>query len=754
MNKEKLKKFFFKRNKKITFFGFLSAILGLLAPIHFASANWLGDLAMWIPTNMVMLVCWLLQYVAYFLLGLASGALNSVLSSDFISFSYTNPATNPIIKIGLSVTQGLVNMMLVLVLIFIALATILRLAGYETKKLLVTFIFVALLVNFSPVICGWIVDSSNILMNFFTQDLKNDVFVSNTKEKVDTIFGNYKVFGEGWEKSFSKAAAMLAIIGFCFILIFVLFILTCLFMFRYLVIWILVILSPLAFACYILPATKKYWELWWKQFLNWTFIGVTCGFFLYLSMKLVQLADASVIKVAPVLAFNEVLPLFINAILPSFVCVGFLVLGIVFGLATSAMGASTVINLAKRSQWKAVGAGKWVGKKAGGRIAKHIEDKTRIRSLAGWATKGIDKWAGKKGAHLYSPKSFLGYTGRMVRWAVPDKLRKYGEYKPAIDNFEKAINSESSIALTDGLLSGRFIGEEAAAVLSIIKQRGDGEDIMKAYARKHKIGTKGKAGYEPKTQDDYEKIFDKMRDDKILGRALDIAGRAGMRGKILRNEPRLARAGAKNKEEEFKNMKKLVGEEITPADIASQEKEVKEDLDYMEMILALGNETQIRAFEGRKGGVRHAQSSFNRAFSRWVTKNKRGDKDEQENLQEYVKYLKQIGGTAETEKLGFEKALENPRFRTAGWEELKYVSPEAPSAATGATAGATVGVSPRGAPGVGATELKPGEKTTPGGIILTPGAQFEVEKGKKRPLGRRGVGGDDKSKPPPGRKIT
>jgi len=56
--------------------------------------------------------------------------------------------------------------------------------------------------------------------------------------------------------------------------------------------WILMILSPIAFLSYIFPASKNikkffpsilHWEGWWEEFLQWVLVGIPLGFFLYLS---------------------------------------------------------------------------------------------------------------------------------------------------------------------------------------------------------------------------------------------------------------------------------------------------------------------------------------------------------------------------------------------------------------------------------------------------------------------------------------
>jgi len=355
-------------------FSFLSLVLlGLLSPIHFASASWVTNLLVGIPTGIVFFIIKFFVEIEVWLVGLTGSLLNWVLGPNFISISYTNPGgpkANLIIKTGLDVTQGFVNMLLVLVLVYIAIATILRLAGYETKKLLVTFIIVALLVNFAPVICGLIVDASNIIMNFFVQDLKADAFGTAMGRKLSDLASGFE-WTAAWETNTARATQIIVMLGFLWYLILILLIFIVIFVLRYLVIWLLVILSPLAFVCYILPVTRKYFEQWWQQFLAWSFIGVTCGFFLYLGLLMVSLVPTAI--TAPTTSQGGLL----DSILPFFVSGIFLGLGIVFGLQTSAMGAKVVVQGARRG-------GKAAAKKTAGKTyqgmktaAKAVSHETR-----------------------------------------------------------------------------------------------------------------------------------------------------------------------------------------------------------------------------------------------------------------------------------------------------------------------------------------------------------------------------------------
>ncbi len=80
----------------------------------------------------------------------------------------TLPLThNGLVDKGVAATTSLVNLAFILVLVIIALATILRRENYGLKKLLPKFIFILLLINFVPVICGAVIDIANVVTRAF-----------------------------------------------------------------------------------------------------------------------------------------------------------------------------------------------------------------------------------------------------------------------------------------------------------------------------------------------------------------------------------------------------------------------------------------------------------------------------------------------------------------------------------------------------------------------------------------------------------
>ena len=391
-----------KNKKTLTFF--LSVFLGIFFPLYFVSANWVTNLALNIALWPVMQIFKIISDFSIFCAGMAGSVLAWVLSPNFISYSYTNPGNNPAIRAGLDVTQGFVNMILILILVYIGIATILRLAGYETKKLLVTFIVVALLVNFAPVICGIVVDASNIVMNFFIGDLGTERFSDQMKNTVSNSVGNFDIKAP-YEQTKGIIFKIAILSSFLFVLSLILLLFALVFMFRYLAIWVLVILSPIAFACYILPNTREYFQKWWKQLLSWSFVGTTCGFFLYLGLFLASNIQTGLSSGEGVsVPTSENIAMFDN-VLPYFVAVAFLGLGLLLGLKTSAMGGNAVIGFANRNKTKIAAAPFKAGAKAGGFLRNKALETERGEKVRKWAERTAT--AGRWGEGEEGTKGFL-----------------------------------------------------------------------------------------------------------------------------------------------------------------------------------------------------------------------------------------------------------------------------------------------------------------------------------------------------------
>jgi len=288
----------FKIKNKALWFGLCLIItFGLIMPLQPAQAG-LGDIITGALTKFITgtidvfaiplaILLMLAQLITGILPMIAAEVFKSIIAiSNTIPLVPTSGGTD-MVSVGWQFTRDFANMLFILILAWVGFATILRLQDYEVKKIIPKLLFVALLVNFIPVICGVILDISNILTFYFTSKSTNvgallweklpalDVIKAGATGLKELIPGTGGISG--------MAVKSLMGIVFNLIAFFMLSLYTILFVIRIVAIWILLVLAPLAWIGYIIPFGKKWWDDWWKQFIQWSIIGVFLGFFLYLS---------------------------------------------------------------------------------------------------------------------------------------------------------------------------------------------------------------------------------------------------------------------------------------------------------------------------------------------------------------------------------------------------------------------------------------------------------------------------------------
>ena len=346
--KQKVKKFFlcFSLNRKGLSLALLFFVaLGLLYPLYSAHGQlgWLtglgGDVAKAIGKAIGMMIASFILAIPAAILALASILLGWSIDPWFIKIPYTSGG---VVDIGWPVVRDLANMFIVLILVIIGLATALRLEEYRARKTLPLLIWVALLINFTPVILGVIIDFFNIIMNFFLGGLTGGKIISNVFTSVSNIIASDM---EGFNfLVFIPKVIIIAIFMLFAALVFFLF--AILFIMRRIAIWILVILSPIAFVAYILPATRGFAKFWWSQFINWGILGVFAAFFLWLGDHMIGMAASG--NLVGSTGDPGFIASLLNDILPYVIALIFLLIGFFAALSTSAMGTAGVIGGAQR----------------------------------------------------------------------------------------------------------------------------------------------------------------------------------------------------------------------------------------------------------------------------------------------------------------------------------------------------------------------------------------------------------------------
>lgn len=402
----------FKKTFPIFLGAFVCAYLLFPQTASAAVWDWIVGAITFLPNAIINLALQILVLIWGALANLAGQILDWVTSPGFISWSYTNPAQNPVIGAGYSITRSFVNMGLVLALIYIAFATILRTGSFQTQKTLITLIVVALLVNFAPILCGFVVDASNIAMFYFTDHLTGMSNLLNTlKGMGDSIAAGFTTIEV--TKQFGIVFQTLILIAFNMALFFILAAFCVIFIVRYVAIWVAVILAPLALVAYILPSTRRFYDTWLKQFLQWNIIGIVGGFFLFLGEQVAEIMPA-----APMLRTGSEYGV-VDAILPHFVTLAFLIIGLMMALTTSAKGADQIFAGAKRG---GKAAGKVIGISAAG---------------AAWKITKAPAAAFKSGRQAWDVNRGLGHSWRrsagaaLERAGAAVRLETTGELRPA-----------------------------------------------------------------------------------------------------------------------------------------------------------------------------------------------------------------------------------------------------------------------------------------------------------------------------------
>ena len=204
---------------------------------------------------------------------------------------------------GVLITRSIANLVLIGVLLIISIATIIGIESYGIRKALPMLIGVALLINFSSVITGVVIDVGQVPLEFFTEKaFPPDFSIGKAFQKSLHL----SAISPNLFKGFTASSALgdLAVswitIAIALAASFMFFKLGILLLLRYVAFWILTILAPFVFAISVFPSTRKYLTKWFTHLVEWSFLGVIATFFIYLALLVLVSFDISATSV-----FNE-----------------------------------------------------------------------------------------------------------------------------------------------------------------------------------------------------------------------------------------------------------------------------------------------------------------------------------------------------------------------------------------------------------------------------------------------------------------
>ncbi len=212
------------------------------------------------------------------ILGLLTRALMWIIGyNDFV-----NAAA---VRIGWTLTRDVANLFFVVILLAIAIGTILRVESYNFKRFLPKVILMAVLVNFSLLICGFIIDFAQVIMMTFAASFAGTVgegqilAVLNIR---DVLFAAQENTA-GVQEVMSVAISVLFAIVMLALSIMVLLVFLVVVCMRVIFLWLLVAISPLAFVLSAFPQGERYAQQWWQEFTKYVIIGPVLAFFMWLT---------------------------------------------------------------------------------------------------------------------------------------------------------------------------------------------------------------------------------------------------------------------------------------------------------------------------------------------------------------------------------------------------------------------------------------------------------------------------------------
>jgi len=456
-----------------------------------------------------------------------------------------------VVKAGWQVTRDFGNMLFILFLVVIAFGTILRIERYGIRELLPKIIIIALLINFSLVICSVIIDFSNLTANFFVDDVKKytgkegvsatltdslrltEIYKpiecsglsdepkeeggkSAQDECIEDAAGKFGADMVTFVISMTMGSLVMLVAVFTFLAGAILLLI------RVVIIWFLVMLVPLVFICHIMPALHQNWKNWWKTFLQWCFFAPAYAFFVWLAVKVAVEGGTLIIAKEMSTEFTG-MGAFVNAFTSSpalIIHYLFIIALLLGGLVTASKfgfyGADTITKVGKGIYR---GTARWTGARIRERVAKPAA------GLAGGLARTFGRVPG-------------------LRKLAQVPIKTMTAQRKAIEEEKKKLSVHSPDTLKS--LWPSFTGNRAQqiAAAQFLAEKGQ-------LSSKYKLDEKGKPVLDPAGKPIEVGNFRNKDIEKIV----KVANIYGAANPMLENRPDLARAAGKEPKEIFDKTK-------------------------------------------------------------------------------------------------------------------------------------------------------------------------------------------------------
>ncbi|MFA6228191.1 MAG: hypothetical protein WC668_03305 [Patescibacteria group bacterium] len=203
--------------------------------------------------------------------------------------TFNNFTNHKVVTIGWTVIRDVCNNFFIILLLVSAVGTILHQKNYDFRTMMPKILVAAILINFSKMFFGLMIDASQILMLTFAAPLAQSTgynVILNALGLPDLMSLN-GVADQLTDTGFSTwnlVAAMLFATIFTFVALVVIFCITAVLMYRIVYMLFLVVLSPLYFFGLAFPAASKYTGQVLGDLVKYLIVGPAMMFFIYVSL--------------------------------------------------------------------------------------------------------------------------------------------------------------------------------------------------------------------------------------------------------------------------------------------------------------------------------------------------------------------------------------------------------------------------------------------------------------------------------------
>lgn len=283
-----------EKNKKFLLLTTLM-LLGCFLVVDFASADTSvldvfksgGSFAGELILKGTNLILYAILKLVFLLLAGSMWLLNVMISPEIFGAVFFSEVAREGIDTAWSFVRDFFNLFFILIIVLIGLSTILGVGKFKDRTMLVRVAFAAMLINFSKAITLFVIDASQVFMNFFAESIENMDYASQIQNLIN--FQSLITFSDLGD-DFVFFVAIVAVIIMTLIMAVMLFYLAISLIIRMIAFWVLIILSPLAMFGMAMEGTKigALKNDWFENLTKWSFYGPILLFFIWLSIILIS----------------------------------------------------------------------------------------------------------------------------------------------------------------------------------------------------------------------------------------------------------------------------------------------------------------------------------------------------------------------------------------------------------------------------------------------------------------------------------